>query len=157
MIRIVTTGPAAGIELRLDHGPRGRRVGVGAELLDLGHHDDRLEQVVEALLGLGGDVDELGVAAPLDRLQAELGHLGAHPVGLRALLVDLVDRHEHRHARLLGVVDRLLGLRLDAVVGGDHDHRDVGDLRAAGAHRGERLVAGRVEERDASCPSWWTW
>ena len=44
--------------------------------------------------------------------------------------------------------DRLLRLRHDPVVGGDDEHRDVGDLRAAGAHRGERLVAGRVEERD---------
>jgi hypothetical protein len=35
-----------------------------------------------------------------------------------------------------------------AVVGGHHDHRDVGGLGAAGAHGGERLVARRVEERD---------
>ena len=46
------------------------------------------------------------------------------------------------------MVDRLVGLRLGAVVGGDDDHRDVGDLGAAGAHRRERLVAGRVEEGD---------
>ena len=104
--------------------------------------------VVEALVGLGADVDELDVAAPLGRLQAVLGHLGAHALGLRALLVDLVDRDDDRHFGGLGVVDRLLGLRLDAVVGGDHDHREVGHARAAGAHRGERLVAGRVEEGD---------
>ncbi len=46
------------------------------------------------------------------------------------------------------VVDRLLGLRLHAVVGSDHDHREVGHARAAGAHRRERLVARRVEEGD---------
>ena len=83
-----------------------------------------------------------------DGLQAVLGHLGAHALGLGALLVDLVDRDDDRHFGRLGVVDRLLGLRLDAVVGGDHDHREVGHARAAGAHRGERLVAGRVEEGD---------
>ena len=49
----------------------------------------------------------------------------------------------------LGVVDRLLRLRLDAVVGGDHDHGEVGDLGAARAHRGERLVARRIEERES--------
>ena len=97
---------------------------------------------------LGADVDELDVAAPLRRLQAVLGHLGAHALGLGALLVDLVDRHDDRHFGRLGVVDRLLGLRLDAVVGGDHDHRQVGHAGAARAHRGERLVAGRVEEGD---------
>ena len=83
-----------------------------------------------------------------DRLQPEVGHLGAHARRVGALLVDLVDGDQHRDPGLLGVVDRLLGLRLDAVVGRDHDHGDVGALRAARSHRGERLVARRVEERD---------
>ena len=98
--------------------------------------------------GLGADVHELGVPAPFGRLQAVLGHLGADPFGLGALLVDLVDRHDDRHFGRLGVVDRLLGLGLDAVVGGNHDHRQVGHARATGAHRGEGLVAGGVEEGD---------
>ena len=45
------------------------------------------------------------------------------------------------------MVDRFLGLRLDAVVSRDHDHGDVGTLGAARSHRCERLVARRVEER----------
>src|ERR1019366_2159259 len=114
----------------------------------LRHHEDRLEQVVETLARLGRHVDEFGVSSPLHRLQAERGHLGAHPVGLGALLVDLVDRHQHRHARLLGVVHGFLGLRLDAIVGGDHDHGDIGHLGAASPHRGERLVARSVQECD---------
>ena len=44
--------------------------------------------------------------------------------------------------------DRLARLRHHRVVGGDDEHRDVGDLRAAGAHGGECFVARRVEERD---------
>ena len=44
--------------------------------------------------------------------------------------------------------NRLLRLRHDTVVGCDDEHGDVGHLRAAGAHGGERLVARRVEERD---------
>src|SRR5581483_2581819 len=44
--------------------------------------------------------------------------------------------------------DRLDRLRLHAVVRRHDEHRDVRDLRAARAHRGERLVTGRVEERD---------
>ena len=48
-----------------------------------------------------------------------------------------------------GVRDRLLRLRHDAVVCGHDEHGDVRHLRAAGAHRRERLVAGRVEEGDA--------
>ena len=48
----------------------------------------------------------------------------------------------------LGVIDGFHGLRHDAVVGSDHQHDDVGDLGAARAHRGERGVAGRVDEGD---------
>ena len=73
---------------------------------------------------------------------------GAHAVGIGARLVDLVDGHDHRHAGGLGVIDGLHRLRHDAVVGGDHQHHDVGHLGAARAHGGERLVARRIDERD---------
>ncbi len=43
-----------------------------------------------------------------------------------------------------------IGLRHHAVVGGDDQHDDVGDVGAAGPHRGERLVAGRVDEGDGA-------
>jgi hypothetical protein len=72
----------------------------------------------------------------------------ADAVRIGALLVDLVNRDEHRDVGFLGVVDRLLGLWLDAVIGGHHDHCEVGHLRAASAHGGERLVARSVEEGD---------
>ncbi len=139
---------AAGVELRLDHGARSLRAAVGAQLLQVGNHLDRVQQLVETLAGLGADVDELGLPAPVGGLQAVLGHFVAYALGLSALLVDLVDRDDNRHVGGAGVVDRLLGLRLDAVVGGNHDHRQVGDSRTAGAHRRERLVAGGVEEGD---------
>jgi hypothetical protein len=76
-------------------------------------------------------------------------------VGLRQ--VDLVDRHDHRHAGVLGVRDRLDRLRHEAVVGRDHEHHDVGHLRAAGAHGGERLVARGVEEGDRAAAGSDTW
>ena len=60
------------------------------------------------------------------------GQLAAHALRLRALLVDLVDGDHHRHAGGLGVVDRLGRLRHHAVVGRDHDHRDVGHLARRG-------------------------
>src|SRR3954466_3903542 len=141
-------GATARVELGLDDDAGCVRVGVGLKLLEIGDDLDRLEQVLEAVPRLGRDVDELGVAAPVGGLQAELGHLGAHARRVGALLVDLVDRDEHRDLRGLGVVHGLARLRLDAVVGGDHDHRDVRHLGAAGAHGGERLMARRVEEGD---------
>ena len=51
-------------------------------------------------------------------------------------------------AALRAWLHRFDRLRHDAVVGGDHQHDDVGELGAAGAHRGERRVARRVEEGD---------
>src|SRR4051794_18013102 len=141
-------GAATGVELRFDHEPGRLGVGVGLELLDLGERDQRLEQVVEVLPSLGRDVDELGVAAPVGRRQLLLRELAAHAVRVGAFLVDLVDGDHDRHAGGLRVVDRLDRLRHHAVVGRHHDHRDVGDLRPAGAHRRECLVARRVEERD---------
>ncbi len=46
------------------------------------------------------------------------------------------------------MVDRFLGLRHHAIVGGHHQDDDVGGLGTAGAHRRERGVAGGVEEGD---------
>ena len=48
----------------------------------------------------------------------------------------------------LGVADRLDGLLHDAVIGGDDQHDDVGDVGAARAHRGKGLMARRVDEGD---------
>ena len=73
----------------------------------------------------------------------------ADALGVRVRSVDLVDGDHDRHLGGLRVVDRLDRLRHHAVVGGDDEHDDVGDLGAAGAHGGERLVARGVEERDA--------
>src|SRR5207237_549097 len=55
---------------------------------------------------------------------------------------------DDRHLGRPGMVEGLDRLGHHAVVGGDHQHGDVGGLGAAGAHGGERLVAGRVDERD---------
>ena len=95
-----------------------------------------------------GDVDEHRVAAVLLGDQAVLGELLADLVRVGPLLVDLVDRDHDRHLGRLGVVERLDRLRHDAVVGRDHQHDDVGDLRAAGTHGGERLVTRGVDEGD---------
>ena len=46
------------------------------------------------------------------------------------------------------MVDGLKRLRHHAVVGGHHQHDDVGDLGAAGTHAGERFVTRRIEEHD---------
>src|SRR3954447_3343156 len=107
---------------------------------------DRLEQLRDVLPTPRGDVDEHRGAAVLLGDEAVLGELATDLGRVRAFLVDLVDRDHDRHVRRLGVVQRLDGLRLHAVVGSDHEDRNVGDLRTTGTHGGERLVARGVDE-----------
>ena len=137
---------AARVELGLHDGPGGGGVGIGAELFEIGDQQDHLEQVVDPVLGLRGDVGVDRVPSPLLGIEVLLCKFGSDAIWVGALLVDLVDRDQDRHVGRAGVVDRLDGLRHDAVVRGDDDHRDVGHAGAAGAHRGERLMARCVEE-----------
>src|SRR5829696_6952724 len=138
---------AALVQMGLDDRALGAPVRVGLEVqLHVGDQQDGLDQGVEALLGLGRHVDELGLAAVLLGHQVVLGELLAHLGRVGVGLVDLVDRHHDRHPGRLGVVDRLHRLGHDPVVGGDHQHGDVGHGRAPGPHGGERLVAGGVDE-----------
>ena len=70
--------------------------------------------------------------------------LDAIEVGLGP--VDLVDRDDDRHLGRARMIERLDRLRHHAFIGRDHQDDDVGDLGAARTHRGERLVAGRIDE-----------
>ena len=136
------------LEVGVDDGADRVAVGVGLEVLDLGRQDDRGQQVVEPRTGSGRGVDALVLAAVVDGDDALLGELGVDPVDVGVVLVDLVDRHDDRHLGRLGVLDGLDRLRHHAVVGGDDQDDHVGDLGTPGAHGGERLVAGGVDEDD---------
>jgi len=110
--------------------------------------EDHLQQRVDASALFGRDLARNRVAAVLLDHHLAFCELLLDAVGLRVGFVDLVDRYHHRNTRRLGVVDGLDGLRLDAVVGGNHQDHDIRDPGAAGAHHGERLVARCVEEGD---------
>ncbi len=140
--------PAAAIELRLDHGALGGTVRIGPEVENFRLQPDGLEQAVEVGLLGGGNFDVEHVAAERFHLHFLLQQLGAYPLRLGVGLVDLVDGDDHRHPGGLGVMDGLGRLRHDAVIRRHHQHDDVGHLRAAGAHGGERGVARRVDEGD---------
>ena len=142
------TAPA--IELRFEHGARRVPLRVRLVLSDVGDEQDHLEQLVEpgSLLRRHRHHDRL--AAPVFGHEVQIGELALDALGIGAGLVDLVDRDDDRHVRRLRVIDRFPRLRHDAIVGRDDEHDDVGDLRAAGAHQRERLVARRVEEDDVA-------
>ena len=142
-------GATALVKSGFDGGATGVHIRVGAQVeLGVGGEQHRFEQLVDVGALLRGDVDEHGVAAVFFRNQTVFGKLAADLVRVGARLIDLVDGHHDRHMRGLGVVDGFHGLRHDAVVGGDHEDRDVGEFGATGTHCGEGFVARGIEERD---------
>ena len=140
--------PAAAVELRLDDDALRRAVGIGLQVEHLRLQQDRFQQLVEVGVLQRRDLDLERVAAHRFHHDLVAQQLGPDAARIGALLVDLVDRDDDRHAGGAGVIDRFHRLRHHAVVGGDDQDRDVGRLRAAGAHGGEGLVARRVDEGD---------
>ena len=70
---------AAAVQPTLDHDPLRVLVGVCPQVeRRVGDEDDRLEEVLDPEVLLGGDVDEHAVAAILLGYQAVLGELTAH-------------------------------------------------------------------------------
>ena len=136
------------VEPGLDHGGFRRAIGVGAQFEQFGLEQDLLDQSVETRAGLGRNLDVLDVAAHRLDHHFVLEQALADLLGIGLGLVHFVDRHDHRHARRMGVMDRLDRLRHDPVVGGDHQHDDIGDVRTTCAHLAERLVARSIEEGD---------
>ena len=139
---------AAALELGFEHDAFGRAVRVGLEVEQLGLQQDRFLELVEIGLLERRDLDIEHLAAELLDHELVLQQFLAHALGFGVGPVDLVDRDDDRHFGRLGVADRLDRLLHDAVIGGDDQHDDVGDIGAAGAHRGEGLVARRVDEGD---------
>src|SRR5579872_479862 len=140
---------AATFELGLDHAAFGRTIRIGLEVEHFGlQQNDFLELLEVGLLGRR-NLDVEDVATQMLEHDFVLQQVLAHAVGLGVRLVDLVDGDDHRHFGFAGVADGLDRLFLDAVVGRDHQHDDVGDLCTARAHRRERLVTRRVDEGDA--------
>src|SRR6185437_6815280 len=128
---------ASAIQAGFDHHTGGTAVGHGLQFHHFGLDRDRIEQILDAHAGLGRHRHELHVAAPVLRHHFLRDQALLDVVRVGAVLVHLVDRHDHRHLGGTGVLDRLDRLRLHAVVGRYHQDHDIGRLRTTGAHRGE--------------------
>ena len=139
---------AAAVERRFDDDARRATVLVGLELFEIGLEQHGFEQLIDPAAIARRDRHHLDLAAPFDGLQTFVGQLLLDAIGLSVFLVHLVDGDDDRHAGRFDMRNRFARLRHDAVVGGHDENRDVGDLGAARTHRGERLVTGRVDERD---------
>ena len=144
----VATGPRPRSSLASSTVPLAGRSGTGLEVLQVGNQADHFHQQVEIRLLLGGNVHEHRAAAPVLGHQATVRQLLLNPLWHGVGLVDLVDRDDDRHICCLGVINGFQRLRHHAVIGRNHQHHDVGDLRPTRAHAGEGLVTGRIEEDD---------
>ena len=131
----VATGPRPRSSLVSSTVPMRGALRVGLVLADFGDEQNHLEQQIEPGLLLRRDLDEHRRAAPFFGHEVEIGELALDRLGIGAGLVDLVHRDDDRHVRRARVIDRFPGLRHHAVVGRDDEDDDVGDARAAGAHR----------------------
>ena len=127
-------GSAAGIQLGFDDGTLCHTVGVGSQFHGIGNQQDHLQQVIQSLAGLGGNGDTDGIAAPLLGNQFIFGKLLLDTLGIGFRLIHLIDGDDNGNACLLGMVDRLDRLGHDAVIGGNDQYGNIGDLRAAGSH-----------------------
>ena len=106
--------------------------------------DDGIEQLGDALPGLGGDVEDF-VAREADHVD----QLGGDRFGPGDIEVDLVDDGDQGEVLLHGEVDVGQRLGLDALDGVDDEERALGGGQAAGDLVGEVHVAGRVDQVEA--------
>ncbi len=137
-----------GVQLRFDDRPGRGSVGIRLEIEDFRLQENLIEQGLDVGPLLGRDLAAQRLSAELFQHDAVLEQILLDLADVRLRQIDLVDGDDHRHAGVPGVRDRLDGLRHNRVIGGNHEDDDVGNLRTAGAHGRERLVARRVEEGD---------
>ena len=136
------------VQPRLNDRARRSPVRVRFELLHIRDEQNHFQQLRQPVARGGGHLADDGLAAPFFRKEVMLRQLAQNLIGVGARLIHLVDRDDNRHVGGLGVVNRLNGLRHDAVVRRDDQNRHVGDGGAARAHRGESRVSRRIEEGD---------
>ncbi len=132
----------------LDDGADTGAVRIGLEVENLGLKQDAFLKFADTLFGFGRYLDTHDVAAHAFNEDLMLHKLGLDLLRIGGREVAFIDRHDDRLFGGLGVADGLDRLRHDAVVGGNHQNDDVGDVRAPGAHFGEGCVTGGVKERD---------
>jgi hypothetical protein len=88
-------------------------------------------------------------SSPIFGSKTVLLQLFLNAIEVRTREIHLVDGHHDLYMRRgLGVINRFDRLRHDAVVGRNHQHNDVGDIRATRTHCGERGVPRCIDKRN---------
>ena len=130
--------------------PRASLFGIRLQFQNVGLQQKHFEEMRDPLVSLGGNRGKNRVASPVFGDETVFGKPALDPLLIGVGSVDLVDGDDNRHFGSARMVDRFHRLRHHAVIRRDDKDDYVRDLRAAGAHRRESLVARCVEERDAA-------
>ena len=123
-----------------------RAVRVRLEFLHLGNKKYCFEKLIYIHLCNSRNGHAYRVAAPLLGDEVIFGQLLHDAVGGHAGFIHLVYSDDYVNSGCLCVVDSLDGLRHDSVICSDNENCDIRSLRAARSHRGERRMAGSIEE-----------
>ena len=134
------------VEAAFHHRAQGPLLRIGLEVEQFGLEQDLLKQLVDVGAKLGRDFLTLVLPSPILDENVHLSKLLLDSIWVRRVSVHLVDGENHRDFRGLGVVDGLLGLGHDPVVGRHDNDGQICDLCTPCTHRGERLVTWRVQE-----------
>ena len=141
-------GTEALFQLGFQHIRHGRTLGIRAKLQHFRFQQNPFQKHIHAHAGLRGNTDRGHLTAPFFRHEIVLLHIEQDLVRIRSGKVHLVDGHDDRHSGRLRVIHGLDGLGHESVIRGHDQHDDIRHVGAACAHLGERLVTGRVDERD---------
>jgi hypothetical protein len=139
---------AAPVELRLEHHTFGATIRVGPRLDELRLEGHRLEKLFEARLPGRRDLHGEHLTPELFRDQTVLHQPLPRHLRVGVGEIALVQSHHDRDIRRPGVIDRLDGLRHDALGHRNHQNHEVGHLGAAGPHGGECGVTRSIDERE---------
>ena len=131
--------------------PRAWPVGIALQLLEVGDQQERLEEGVEVHLRAWRRRRRTRPSPPHSDGTTPCSTIWVRTrFGSASSLSILLTATTIGTSAAFAWSSASSGLRHHAVVGRHDEHGDVGDLRAAGAHRGERLVARGVDERDVA-------
>ena len=138
------------VQLCLEHKTSRQTVRICLQLEDISRQQDGIQQVVDTLTGLGGNLDHLCLAAPVRGNEAVLCQLLLYSVRICAGFIDLVDSNYDLDIGCLRMVDRLDGLRHNAIIRCYNEYGDIRGIRTTHTHGRESFMTGRIEECDTA-------
>ena len=120
---------------------------VGLVFVHFGNEQNHIKKLIHASAVFCRDGRPRHIAPEFLEVYALLHDGTLCAFNIRIGLVYLIDGNDERDTGFTDLCERFQCLRFHTVVGGDDKYRDVGDICAARAYRGECRVPGCVNKR----------